>query len=214
MSKRFTSTEKWDDPWYRKLNLEEKLFWEYICCKADNAGVWKADWELCSFQIGVKIDEKILENINFGKDRVQKIGEGLFFIKDFVAFQIGDLNSGTLTNLQKNCKMLIDRYIEKGLPVSYPYGTSCLPVDYGYKHKGKGKGKGNSFGKSENLFLKNPPSEEEVKKYLEKINKTTNIHAFLDYNATRGWDTKNWQASLRIWIAKDKYNGPELMEGF
>jgi len=53
--KRFTETEKWRDPWFRKLSAGAKLAFLYIIDNCDNAGVWTADKELADFSIGMEI---------------------------------------------------------------------------------------------------------------------------------------------------------------
>lgn len=50
--KRFTATEKWDDPWFRALSPEMKCFWYYLCDKCDHAGVWQVDFGAASFFVG------------------------------------------------------------------------------------------------------------------------------------------------------------------
>lgn len=94
MSKRFTETEVWDDPWFRRLPACTKLFWKYICDKADMVGTWKVDFELAEFVIGCKLDpESILQSINFGKERVKILESGsLWFLTDFIKFQYGNLS--------------------------------------------------------------------------------------------------------------------------
>ena len=142
MTKRFTSTEKWSDPWYRKLSLEAKCFWDFICCSVDNAGVWKIDWELASFKIGKEINVKILEELNEGKNRVKVFNNEYLIISDFIPYQIGNIFSLELTNLQKSSISLLNKYItEKNIPKDYFMITGSLPVANGYRYKGKGKGK-------------------------------------------------------------------------
>ena len=50
--KRFTETNKWEDPWFRKLKPEMKLLWSWLLDSCDNAGIIDADIELAAFQIG------------------------------------------------------------------------------------------------------------------------------------------------------------------
>lgn len=60
--KRFTATEKWDDPWFRSLPPALKCFWSYLCDRCDHAGVWQVDLPAASFFVGEKLDEvKVLK---------------------------------------------------------------------------------------------------------------------------------------------------------
>lgn len=88
--KRFTDTEKWSDPWYRKLSLLHKLLWDYICSRCDLAGVWKPDLELASFCIGEPIDEA--QAIQALGHRIQILPGGNWFIPKFIPFQYGPLH--------------------------------------------------------------------------------------------------------------------------
>ena len=169
--KRFTETTKWEDPWFRKLSCKHKSLWLYLCDKCDNAGVWKIDLELASFQIGEGITRKDMENINLEKERII-IKENLVIVKEFIPFQIGDLKKDKLTNLQKNCLILLDNYVKKGiyvtgsLPVSYPIATRKLRVT----SKGKGKGKGdNILNNNINVgYIEKKCSDDEFLKKLER----------------------------------------------
>ncbi len=153
---------KWNDPWFRRLTPDQKLFWMYVCDTCDNAGVWKIDFELASFQIGIKVTEDFIKDINEGKERVI-IKNDLLLIRDFVVFQIGDITSKKQTNLQKNCVVLIEKYVKTGVFNNkdfYPELTGKLPVGNGYKYKGIGKGIGKGKVKD----------KEDIKdKYLEFV---------------------------------------------
>lgn len=90
MAKRFTSSDKWEDPWYRRLTPSEKNFWDYICCRCDNAGVWKPEWDLAEFMIGSKFDSiKILQILNEGKVRVNVLKNGSWQILGWIVYQCG-----------------------------------------------------------------------------------------------------------------------------
>jgi hypothetical protein len=52
MAKRFTDSEKWNRPWFRKLPTKYKLLWLYILDHCDMSGVWYVDFELASMMIG------------------------------------------------------------------------------------------------------------------------------------------------------------------
>lgn len=162
MVKRFTETTKWKDPWYRKLSVEGKLFWNYLCDSCDNAGIWKVDFDLATFQIGVKVDSSIIEQLNNGKERVKLLCDGeLLILHEFIPFQIGNLyDKKGLTNLQKSSLNLIHKYtqnknIEKKV---FGYLTRKVPVRYGYL-TGIGIGKGNSSSKD---FKKSIPNKSNI----------------------------------------------------
>lgn len=84
--KRFTETTKWRDPWYRKLSSKAKLLWQWLLDNCDNAGVIDFDTEAATFDIGETIDEKHLSEI---ASRLQRLGNGKFWIKRFIPYQYG-----------------------------------------------------------------------------------------------------------------------------
>lgn len=88
--KRFTETQKWEDPWFRRLRPEIKLLWQWILDRCDNAGVIDPDVELASFQIGYQYPMDTLSE--FG-ERVVKLPCGKWFIPKFIAFQYGTLSA-------------------------------------------------------------------------------------------------------------------------
>ncbi len=92
MSKRFTETGIWKDPWFRKLPCKYKMFWKYITEQCDEAGIWKPDFELASFYIGEEIDTNEATKVfNEGKQRIIVIDNKDFLICDFISFQYGEL---------------------------------------------------------------------------------------------------------------------------
>ena len=70
MSKRFTETAKWDDPWFWHLGLEEKILFLYLCDACDLAGFFKWDPALVAMKTGIKAEEaeKVIYNIVDSKD--------------------------------------------------------------------------------------------------------------------------------------------------
>ena len=91
MSKRFTDTEKWGDPWFRNLLREYQIFWIYMLDNCDTAGIWKVDFELAEFMLKARIDEK--EYASVFKDRIRVFSKGeRWFIPKFISFQYGQLD--------------------------------------------------------------------------------------------------------------------------
>lgn len=90
MSKRFTDTEKFNDKWYRKLPILQKVIWEYLLSECNHAGILeKFDIELMSFKIGAEVTN---EDLRFFKDRIIFISDSVLYIPKFIKFQYGELN--------------------------------------------------------------------------------------------------------------------------
>ena len=96
MAKRFTDTEKYKKPFYRKLPGAYKLLWDFICHDCDHAGIWHVDKEIAEIYIGrdMEFDLDIaLKLFNDGEKRVEIINDGSkWFIRTFIEFQYGELN--------------------------------------------------------------------------------------------------------------------------
>jgi hypothetical protein len=91
--KRFTATEKWDDPWFRMLPPELKCFWAYLLDKCDQAGVWEADWAAASFFVGADLNSaKVLKAF---AERIEVLSGGpveKWRVIKFVVFQYPKLS--------------------------------------------------------------------------------------------------------------------------
>lgn len=87
--KRFTETEKWSDPWFRKLKGTVKLGYLYLLDRVDNSGVIDLDTELANFQIGMEIDwESVRSELG---DRILILPCGKWHLTRFIGFQFGEL---------------------------------------------------------------------------------------------------------------------------
>lgn len=125
-TKRFTETDKWKDPWFRKLSPRLKCLWQYVCDYCCPAGTFDLDWELASFIIGEPVSEKDLE---FFEDRITRLPNGKHLIVKFIVFQYGTLS--------KDCPAHVR--IFKALDthsIPYPYPSSRV-VDTLEDKKGK-----------------------------------------------------------------------------
>jgi len=87
--KRFTETNKWCDPWFRKLDPKRKLLWGYLTDNCDQAGVIEIDWELATFQIGTRV---CAEDLDAFEGRVATLPKDKLWIRTFVQFQYGKLS--------------------------------------------------------------------------------------------------------------------------
>jgi hypothetical protein len=184
--KRFTETEKWRDPWFRKLSAGAKLAFLYIIDNCDNAGVWTADKELADFSIGMEIPwVKVLEA--FG-ERVSVLPSGDWLIVRFVEFQFGKLSKDCKPHLQ------VIRLIEKHrVSKGYPKGFRTLEEKEEDKDKDQ---KGDARGKPEN--------RSEVDAYAAEIGMSrADVDSWFDHFEANGWKVggkaamKDWQAALR-----------------
>ena len=90
MAKRFTDSEKWKRPWFRKLSVEAKLTWFYLLDQCDHCGVWYADFELLSLQVGVEVTEEKIKGW-FGS-KLTQVDNDKYHIPSFIEFQYGVLN--------------------------------------------------------------------------------------------------------------------------
>jgi len=90
MAKRFTATEKWDDPFFCNLEAKYKLAWIYLLDKCDNAGIYDVNIKALSFFVGFDFNEDDLLSVFDG--RIEKIKNGnKWFIPKFIEFQYGAL---------------------------------------------------------------------------------------------------------------------------
>lgn len=86
--KRLTETNKWRDPWYRKLSSPAKQLWEYLRDNCDSIGLIELDLALASADCGQLIEEK---NVSELGNRVQWLGSNRYFLPKFIHFQYGEL---------------------------------------------------------------------------------------------------------------------------
>jgi len=87
MAKRFTATEKWQDPWFCSLTTQDKLFWLYLLDNCNHAGIWQVNWPLVKFHIkGYRFNPATFEG------RIKSVNHSKWYISKFVDFQYGNLN--------------------------------------------------------------------------------------------------------------------------
>jgi hypothetical protein len=144
LAKRFTDTDKWKKPWFRKLPLKMKAAWIYICDNCDHAGVWPADFDLLSFQIGEVVTEMDFRAHFEGRFEMHEGGKISF--PSFIEFQYGELNPDNRTH-----KSVIS--ILTKLAPSKPLPSSSQGAKDKDKDKDTGSDKGSAQEK-ENSDLK------------------------------------------------------------
>lgn len=97
MSKRFTETDKWRDPWFRKLSAPAKLLFLWLVDNCDKAGVIDLDFEAASFDIGEPVNGHHLSEL---QSRWDKLGNGKIRLTKFVTFQYGTLSEKCTPHLR------------------------------------------------------------------------------------------------------------------
>ncbi len=86
MPKRFTATEKWDDPWFWELSPTAKLLWLFLCDHCDNAGIIEISLNIATAKLGLAVNEKHRAEL---QSRLHALPCGKFIIIGFIRFQYG-----------------------------------------------------------------------------------------------------------------------------
>jgi len=138
--KRFTETQKWDDPWFREIHGSHKLVFLYILDRCNNAGFWEVDLSALAFH--TKLEPKHFEGAFKALERGLQGASGWVWVRNFLKHQKNDsLNAANPAHRQiiALLKDQAERFPDsKSL---FPKGASkglTSPIG-----KGKGKGKGN-----------------------------------------------------------------------
>jgi hypothetical protein len=91
MPKRFTATEKWDDPYFCELSPTGKLVWIYLLDKCDNAGIY--DVNIKNLNFAIEADYTLEQILDLVGERIKILNGGSkWFIPKFIEFQYGELN--------------------------------------------------------------------------------------------------------------------------
>lgn len=85
MSKRFTETDKWRDPWFRKLTPLQKCLFGYLCDNCNNAGFIEIDVEGWSLYICCTC--KDLQKAWEGLIRGFIVADGWAFVRNYLKHQ-------------------------------------------------------------------------------------------------------------------------------
>lgn len=121
--KRFTETEKWRDPWFRKLPHTLKLGYLYLLDAVDNAGVWDPDFDQADFAIGAGVNwPELMAALG---DRLVVLPNGKWHLAKFVEYQYGELSEGCKPHAQV-LRLMVRHGIEQRVSKGYPKGMDTL----------------------------------------------------------------------------------------
>lgn len=216
MPKRFTDTDKWRNPWFRKLSPVYKALWLYIVDSCDNAGVWMVDGELASFSVGEQLD--LSDALTAFGGRVEPLGDGKrWHVVDFVEFQFGKLSDVSKLHIHI-----------RTLQYKHGIGEENQRVSNGYlmgihTHQDKDKDiytdTGISISSGESVrggaiirdvdrltptlvrvkaeFVMNGSTEDEAERFY-------NHYEAQDWKSGNGQRILKWQAKAKVWITEQK----------
>ncbi len=68
------------------------MVWMYLCDECDHAGIWIADFDVASLQLGFKVDAEKLEQ--WLGDKLTRVNDDRYFIPSFFEFQYGNAKDG------------------------------------------------------------------------------------------------------------------------
>jgi hypothetical protein len=120
MAKRFTDTEKFIDPWYRRLSTKNKLLWDWLLCNCDMAGVITIDLEFVEMVLKETFEDDVLQR--YFSDRLIPVAPAKYFIPKFLTFQYGVLR--TTNPVHVGVMRTLDNH---GIPYDFETEPSTSP---------------------------------------------------------------------------------------
>lgn len=153
--KRFTETNKWDDPWFRGLTGVQKLMFLYIIDRCNNAGFWEVDEDGMMFQ--TKLQQQHVKGAWEGLARGLVMVDGWVWIRRFLRHQKNEvLSIQNPAHKQIICLLRdqVDRFRSRSEFIEFldPYQGLLSPI-------GKGIGNGNGNGGKESAERKPKPAD-------------------------------------------------------
>lgn len=90
--KRFRETNIWEAVWYSQLSSLEQHFYQYVCDKCNNIGIWAPNFRSAGFHLKLETDPEsfaftFLDNINKSEERIKILDSGEWLILSFVKEQ-------------------------------------------------------------------------------------------------------------------------------
>lgn len=196
MAKRFTDSEKWEDPFFSDLSSDMKLVWIYLLDKCDHAGFYKVNLKLLNFYLNTTIAEQaILDTFN---GRIKVLTHEKWFIPKFITFQYGDLDDSSRVH-----KSILKTLKKEGV------STGCqrsVSISNTTKDQDKDKDKDNiKASPNNNINVTKEERQKLIDTYGPGITKEY-VERLIDYAAQFPAKFKRYAshyATIRNWMRRD-----------
>jgi len=156
MAKRFTDTEKYKDPWFRRLTPKAKILFQFICDDCNHGGIWKENFETFKFYYNITVTHKTMKE--FG-DKVHRIDNDTYLIRSFIKFQYGKLNPSNKAHLGAIRALHYAGIPELDQMLTTKGPHSSLGIGTG---EGNGTGEGSDKGNGEGTRGKKHPTVDDI----------------------------------------------------
>ena len=206
MAKRLTDTRKWDKRWFRELKPKYKCFWQYICDRCDNAGIWEVDIKTAEHYIKAKLDLDDVKNI-FNK-HILVLNSERWFVVDFIEFQYNCSIEGLNPNNKAHLSVirLIEKYNIKGALKGLIEAPLRGPKD---KDKDKDKDMDKDKDKDKDITKISQTIKERFEKFWEKYPRKLYKKATMPVFFEKIRTDKDWE---QLQIALTNYNNSKDVE--
>lgn len=117
--KRFTDINKWENPWFQELTLEEKLLWLFIQDDCSPIGIYRYYPRSITYHTGITKDNIPDLNIyNQSEERLVKLdhlGDNIYLIKNYIDFQYSGKKGTGLSVTSRSNFGYLNEIRDKGL---------------------------------------------------------------------------------------------------
>lgn len=212
--KRFTETNKWRDPWFRKLTSPAKQLWEYLRDNCDAIGLIDVDFTLVSADCGQKITQSHMAELG---DRVQQVSESKFFLTKFITFQYGELKASCPPH--RTIIKLVESHglVKSAFNYSYPNARVVTTLQDKTRQDRNGKGQeegllGEKAITPEQIYdcyprkVGRPEALKAILKAMGKIDATKLMEKTKLYAASRVGEDPNFTPHPATWFNQERYN--------
>ena len=215
MSYRFTTPEKWQDVWFRKLSISEKLIFLFFLDNCNLAGFIELDFESISFFTGLSEIEILtaVKGLNKGCLTI----DNWVWLKNFLKHQ-KNLPLNPENNAHKHIIGLIKEQVSR-FDISEDFRNFYI-ANLGAKEglispPGKGNSKGNSKGNK--IMSEEIPTFDEFFAYAKTIEIYSPDLDFQIKTKYDSWKQNNWKDGnnnpILVWKNKIRSTMPFFKRG-